>query len=69
MLGVFGFKTKKDLKAALGQRFEDVMVETSVFGPEFKGDGDYAVVGPDAFVKRSWYATVYVKNGLITKVI
>lgn len=68
MLGVSGFKTKKQLKSAVGQHFPDVMVETSMFGPEYKGDGHYPVVGPCAFTKRSWYATVTVQDGKISKV-
>ena len=66
MMGVSGFKFKKDLRQAVGQVFHPV--ETSFFGPEYKGDGQYAVVGPDAHTKRDWYATVTVKDGLIVKV-
>ena len=66
MLGVTGYKTKKDLKSAIGQPFH--FVETSMFGSEFKPDGRNVVVGPDAYNKRSWYATVDCKNGLIVKV-
>jgi hypothetical protein len=64
MMGA-GFLTKKGLKEAVGQspRF----VETSVFGPEYKGDGKYNVVGPHPHV-RKWYATVTIKNGLIVAV-
>lgn len=64
-MGIRGFKTKKELKAAVGQvpRF----IETSAFGPEFKGDGSYVVVGPDPYHRR-WFATVTVRNGVIAKV-
>jgi hypothetical protein len=64
MMGA-GFKTKKDMKAAIGQppRFE----ETSVFGPEYRGDGSYCVVGPSPY-QRNWYATVTIKNGVIASV-
>ena len=43
MMGA-NYKTKKDLKAAVGQplRYE----ETSFFGPEFKENGTFCVVGP-----------------------
>jgi hypothetical protein len=68
MLGVYGFKTKKSLKEATGREFADVVVETSLFGPEFKGDGTYAVVGPDAYTARNWYANVTVVRGKIAKV-
>ena len=65
MMGIDGFKTKKALKAAVGQRYH--FIETSVFGPEYKGDGEYTVVGPDPYDRR-WYATVTVQDGLIAKV-
>lgn len=65
MMGISGFKTKKELKAAVGStpRF----VETSIFGNEYKGDGRYTVVGPDVYT-RKWFATVHVKDGKISKV-
>jgi len=66
MLGVYGYKTKKELKASVGQRLR--YVETSMFGEEFKPDGSNTVVGPDAFRERKWYATVVTKDGVITKV-
>ena len=66
MMGVYGYKTKKQLKESVGKQFQ--YVETSFFGPEYKGDGDYTVVGPDAYHDRRFYATVTVKNDLIVKV-
>ena len=59
------YKTKKDLKAAVGQplRYE----ETSAFGPEFKANGSFAVVGPSP-LDRKWFASVTMVNGLIAKV-
>jgi len=68
MLGVTGFKTKKELKTAVGTPFVNIAVETSMFGPEYRGDGEYAVVGPCAYTKRSWYATVTVVDGKVAKV-
>lgn len=38
-----------------------------MFGAEFKGDGEYTVVGPEPYDRR-WYATVTVTTGLITRV-
>ena len=66
MMGVFGYKTKKELKAAIGKHFQ--YIETSFFGPEYHGDGKYTIVGPDAYNDRRFYATVTVKDGLIGKV-
>lgn len=65
MMGIEGFKSKKDLKAAVGQtpRF----IETSIFGAEYKGDGEYTVVGPSP-ITRKWFATVTVKEGVIAGV-
>ncbi len=65
MLAACGYKTKKDLKLAVGQQLS--VVETSMFGDEFKPDGVNVVVGPSA-QKRSWYAQVECRDGKIVKV-
>ena len=65
MMGIRGFKTKKELKAATGKI--PSFIETSLFGNEFSGDGSYTIVGPDPY-ERKWYATVTVKGGKIAKV-
>ena len=65
MMGA-AYKTKKDLIAHIGQPLD--YIETSMFGPEYHGDGTYAVVGPDPYTKRSWYANVTVENGVIAAV-
>jgi hypothetical protein len=59
------YRTKKDLKAAVGQelRYE----ETSMFGEEYKPDGAFAVVGPGAY-QRKWYAQVTMQGGRIARV-
>jgi hypothetical protein len=59
------YKNKKDLKAAVGQplRYE----ETSFFGPEYRENGSFAVVGPSP-TQRKWYAAITMANGLIAKV-
>lgn len=66
MMGVYGYAKKKDLKASIGKRLQ--YVETSMFGAEFKATGTNTVVGPDAYNKRDWYATVTTVDGIITKV-
>lgn len=66
MMGVNGYKTKKDLKAAVGKPL--TYVETSAFGPEYKSNGTFNVVGPCAFTNRKWYATVTMENDKIKKV-
>lgn len=62
---VANYKTKADLKRAKGQVFR--YTETSLFGPEYKPNGKFPVVGPSAY-NRKWYASVTVENGVITKV-
>ena len=59
------YKSKKDLKASVGQelRYE----ETSFFGPEYKADGKFCVVGPSP-TERKWFATVTMVQGKIAKV-
>ena len=66
MMGVSGYKTKKDLKAAIGKPLN--YVETSMFGAEYKETGKFCVVGPCAYTNRKWYAEVVMENGLIKKV-
>lgn len=65
MMSIFDCRTKKDLKAKVGQapRFN----ETSFFGPEFKGDGSYTIVGP-SLTEQKWYAIAVIEGGLIKKV-
>ena len=65
MLGISGFKTKKQLKGAIGIKPE--FIETSIIGKEYIGDGLYAVVGPDIY-SRKWFAQLKIVNGLIHKV-
>ena len=64
MMGA-NYSTKKELKAAIGQtlRYE----ETSFFGPEYKENGTFCVVGPSP-TQRKWFASVTMVNGKIAKV-
>jgi len=64
MMGA-SYKTKKDLKAAIGQSLR--YVETSMFGEEYKPDGRFCVVGPSPTL-RKWYAEVTMVGGKIAKV-
>lgn len=65
MMGA-SYPTKKALKEAVGKPLR--YVETSMFGPEFREDGTFCVVGPCAYTNRKWYARVTMKGGLIAKV-
>ena len=64
MMGA-NYKTKKALKECVGQELR--YVETSYFGPEYKDNGTFCVVGPSPYV-RKWFASVTMKDGLIAKV-
>jgi hypothetical protein len=64
-LAASGYKAKKDLKAAVGQSLN--YNETSMFGPEYKADGTFCVVGPSAH-ERKWFAEVTMVGGKIAKV-
>lgn len=64
MLGAY-YKTKKELKQAVGQRLH--YEETSMFGQEYTPDGQFCVVGPSPR-ERKWFASVTTANGKIIKV-
>lgn len=64
-LAATGYKTKKDLKASVGKPLGHT--ETSMFGPEYKANGKFAVVGPSA-TERKWFAEVTMVDGKIAKV-
>ena len=59
------YPTKKALKAAVGSELD--YQETSMFGPEWRPDGKFAVVGPSPY-QRKWFAQVTMEGGLIKKV-
>lgn len=59
------YKTKKELKESVGKSLR--YIETSIFGPEFKETGSFAVVGPSP-ENRKWYATVQMEKGIIKRV-
>ncbi len=65
MLGAT-YPSKKELKANIGKPLR--YVETSMFGAEYKRDGELTVVGPDPYRNRKWFATVTMQGGLIAKV-
>lgn len=58
------YPTKKALKQSIGERLR--YTETSMFGPEFKPNGSFAVA--DGSPKRKWFAEVTMKDGLIHSV-
>jgi hypothetical protein len=64
MLGA-NYKFKADLKLAVGKPLR--YTETSFFGPEYKADGKFCVVGPSP-TNRKWFAEVTMVGGLISKV-
>lgn len=64
MMGA-SYKTKKALKEAVGKPLR--YVETSMFGPEYRSNGKFCVVGPSPY-DRKWFASVTMENDLIKKV-
>lgn len=67
MMSVRNCPTKKSLKAKVGEPAANVVLETSMFGPELRDDGRFPVVGPGPY-ERKWYATIVVRDGVIVKV-
>lgn len=59
------YQHKSDLKKSIGQRLK--YQETSLFGLEYKDNGKFCVVGPEAYV-RKWFAEVTMENGYIKTV-
>lgn len=59
------YPNKKAIKAAIGKPLH--YQETSMFGPEFKPDGDNTFVGPGAY-NRKFYGTVTCSAGVIVRV-
>ena len=59
------YSTKKSLRESVGERLRHQ--ETSMFASEYKRDGTFEVVGPEAY-KRNWYAVVTMENGRIKEV-
>jgi hypothetical protein len=64
MMGA-SYPSKKVLKENVGKSLR--YIETSFFGPEFKENGTFCVVGPSP-TQRKWFATVTMENGLIKSV-
>jgi hypothetical protein len=62
------YKTKKDLKAAVGSKLR--YSETSVFGPEYREDGTVTVARRPHMQGggREYFARVTMAAGLIAKV-
>lgn len=60
------YKSKAELKKSVGQPLD--YIETSLFGPEYKPNGTFPVVGPCPYTNRKWYAQVTMENDLIKKV-
>ena len=65
MTMVATYKTKKRLKECVGESL--AYRETSMFGPEYKSNGEFSVVGPSEH-SRKWFARITMKDGKIAKV-
>ena len=66
---VVRYDSKKDLKAAVGQRLN--YLETSIVGKEYRDNGVLTVAGRPHItgMKREFFANVTMKNGIIEKVV
>ena len=62
---VANYPTKKKLKASKGKPLRHT--ETSLFGPEYRDNGKFCVVGPSAY-NRKWYAEITMEDGRIARV-
>jgi hypothetical protein len=58
------YPSKKVLKESVGKSLN--YAETSMFGPEYKANGKFAVA--DGGPKRAWFAEVTMEDGKIKKV-
>ena len=68
MTMIFDYATKKELKASIGQPL--MYAETSVFGEEYKPNGDLVGCNRPHITghKREFFAQVTMRDGLIAKV-
>ena len=65
---IANYASKKDLKAAIGNRLRHT--ETSMFGPEYRADGFLTVCNRPHItgMGREWFGNVTMKDGLIVAV-
>lgn len=63
------FKTKKQLKEAVAAGRSVTIWQPGPFGGNEPKNGRVAVEGPHYPAPHSWYATVTVENGVVTKVV
>lgn len=65
---IANYATKKDCKASIGKPLR--YIETSIFGPEYKRDGELTVANrPHITHKgREWFGNIVMKDGLIARV-
>lgn len=60
-------KTKKALKEFVGKDISHLVIETSLFGPEWSGNATaMPYVGPSPY-KRKFYGQIWTKDGILTK--
>ena len=65
---VTGYKSKKELKAAIGRPLQSR--ETSIFGTEYRSNGSFVVARRPHLLGggREFFAQVTMRDGLIAKV-
>lgn len=67
MLGITGMKFKKELKELVGNNIQPYIVETSMFGNEYRETGIFAVAH-DPYGKRDWFAELTIKDNILITV-
>jgi len=65
---IFNYSSKKELKENIGKPLN--YIETSMFGPEYEDNGKLTGCNRPHLTghKREFFASVELKDGLITKV-
>mgnify|MGYP003153349440 CR=1 FL=1 len=66
---IFPYKSKKDLKTKIGSRLN--VIETSIFGAEYVSNGNLTGANRPHItgIGREFFATVTLKDDIITKVV
>lgn len=69
MMLLMGYKSKKELKASIGDQLD--YMETSMFGNEYLNDGSFVAAHRPLLTDlpgREFFAKITMVNGLIAKV-
>lgn len=63
------FKSKVEARKAIPFPATSKIIETSMFGPEYRGDGTYTVcVSLDPYTVRNSFGQITVLDGMVVKI-